>query len=238
MEAGSSPSKFFNMPRLINTWRRYESSLREYPGLVFQHWLFLFVSIGAFLVGLVQEFATTLALPTWAWVAIGVVALALAQFRAFHDVRLSRDIAQARVVQLEARPEFPDCDVRLMDMWRESDVERQREASGDQQYRNFVPIYAKVEITNREPDAVSLRCQVVFHNQADTFSALWPQKQPPFNIARRSTTQETFHVIADKTVLPVFAEGKAELPHARLVRILAQDLLSGAEKMFEARPTP
>lgn len=63
--------------------------------------------------GLAQEYWTTLALPTWAWLLIALGSLIAAQFKAFHDIRLQRDQARAALgdivglrdsVQIEAGP--------------------------------------------------------------------------------------------------------------------------------------
>lgn len=68
-------------------WR----SLVEYVPAVAKSWWGLAISVAAAAFAVVTQFHSGLAVPGWAAVVIAVGALVVAQFRAFHHVRIARD---------------------------------------------------------------------------------------------------------------------------------------------------
>lgn len=71
--------------------RSSTASLGEHFSRIRTHWVFLALAVVLPIVGGVQVLVTSFALPWWAWAIAGLLALLVAQFLAFHDVRTERD---------------------------------------------------------------------------------------------------------------------------------------------------
>jgi hypothetical protein len=74
-------------------------SLLLYVRAVFRHW-FLLVVFAVGLAGDVQTVRSSVHIPSWVFVALTIFGFVGAQFRAFHEMRLERDGADAALEQL------------------------------------------------------------------------------------------------------------------------------------------
>ena len=71
------------------------TSLKEYVPAVLRGFLYLIlVGVVGGVVGLVLDALPDMEMPLWGWAAVCVLALAAAQFRAFHEVRQHRDASR------------------------------------------------------------------------------------------------------------------------------------------------
>lgn len=71
------------------------TSLKEYVPAVLRGFLYLIlVGVVGGVVGLVLDALPDMEMPLWGWAAVCVLALAAAQFRAFHEVRQQRDASR------------------------------------------------------------------------------------------------------------------------------------------------
>jgi hypothetical protein len=201
---------------------KHKPSLGEYGVAVLKHWQWLMVAVVLFAVGGIQVVVTTLVLPWWLWIVLALLALVVAQYLAFFDVRCERDQALAHVEELTKEAAFPDIGVQLL----EAAIEREPND-------RYGTLRAKLEIVNRAREDVTLRCWFEIHNEQDTVSNAWKQREAPIVVPARQVVRASFNVTADSEALrPYLKEGSA-LPHPRFVRIRAQELLSATERSFD-----
>jgi hypothetical protein len=121
-------------------------------------------------------------------------------------------------------PAFPDLVVRL----KKGVVAAATEAEG------LHRVDVKVQIVNRSSEGASLRCWLVVHNEEDTVSTAWSQREAPIHVPARRAIDADFHVMARADVLSKYAEESRSLPHAKLIRVKVQELLSETERYFDA----
>jgi hypothetical protein len=80
----------------------YFRSLKLYGGAVLKAWWALFIGI---LLGAAGGYSliwhVDLKLPPWGWFLAAVLCLSVAQFQAFHEMRMQRDTAIARAEEAE-----------------------------------------------------------------------------------------------------------------------------------------
>jgi hypothetical protein len=86
--------------RLVS--KAHRESLALYAHAVLRHWFWVMFAGVLAVVGVLQEVLTSVALPWWVWLVLSFVAFSVAQYQAFHDLRLERDDARGRVARKEA----------------------------------------------------------------------------------------------------------------------------------------
>jgi hypothetical protein len=74
-------------------------SLVMYVRAVFRHW-FLLVVFAIGLAGDVQTVRSSVHIPAWVFVALTIIGFVGAQFHAFHEMRMERDLADAALEEL------------------------------------------------------------------------------------------------------------------------------------------
>ena len=77
-------------------------SLREYTSAVVRKW-WAIIGIAIEVLGLISGvLGTTILLPYWAWLIIGLIALMVAQFLIYYGVRKQRDPVESAISELES----------------------------------------------------------------------------------------------------------------------------------------
>lgn len=114
------------------------SSAREYGRRVVGHWAAFSIGLLLAAVGTIQVVLTDLQFAWWVWLVAAFLALVLAQFLAFHDVRLLRDEA------LVEQERFPDVDIDIESSFC---VEHRQEATPA---AALVALIFEVRIVNRD----------------------------------------------------------------------------------------
>jgi len=79
----------------------------EYWRRVLHHWRSFLVGVVLFGVGTAQVIFANLAFPWWLWVIGGAACVFVAQFLAFHDVRIERENALGELEGATKEPEHP-----------------------------------------------------------------------------------------------------------------------------------
>ena len=81
-------------------YEAHAKSLKDYGKAVSRRLWWLVISGLVTIVGTIQVVFASLALPWWLWLTLAFVALVIAQYLAFHDVRMERDQALERLGEL------------------------------------------------------------------------------------------------------------------------------------------
>jgi hypothetical protein len=155
--------------------------------------------------------------------AFGLYCILAGVFERVPPASWTADTRRQHRPHVRAAPEFPDLTVRL-----------QEASVAGAQSKKYRRIDVKVEIVNREPENASLRCWLVVHNEEDTVSSAWKQREAPIFAPARTAIEASFHVLADSATLVRFAAAGRALPPAKLVRVKVQDLLTTTERSFDA----
>jgi len=88
-------------------------SLKEYVIAVVRLWWFVVAGVAS-IAGIIINFVQGTIIPSWVWAAIGFLALLIAQFVAFHRVRVDRDRLQRQPAPaIEVTPKIDYHDIYL-----------------------------------------------------------------------------------------------------------------------------